>query len=321
MVRTRCHIESRGPLDTVIVCHTEFGYATNEVIFDNDYKQGATDGVQNSMLISDRFGAIVSFMMKPEVLESVSGLDFGNHEVGLHIHPDDRYLVKQGVGGDDDNLRGYDFERQRDMIAVGKEAVRTVLGVVPRTFVAGKWSIGNETLRALVELGFSHDASGCPQFSSRSCDWGKLPRICMPYTPSRDDYQAAGDVQITMVPASKEITTGLINPENNAGLAFLRAAVCEYVESEAPLLHIAYHSPALTSASYRTTFSDLLQIISGFNAKFRPLSEVESIKGSILSYPAHLSQYMRNLDVTGLSYIMRHSISHPRSAFVKLRHL
>ena len=308
-------------MDVVIVCHTEFGYATNQVIFDNNYKQGATDGVKNSILISDKFGAIVSFMIKPEVLESVSGLDFGNHEIGLHIHANDSFLLNKGLGDDDDNLRALDFERQRSMIAAGKEAVHSVLGIVPRTFVAGKWSVGNETLRALVELGFSHDASGCPQFFSPSCDWKKLPRICMPYSPSRGDYQAAGDVQITMVPASKEITGGLITPENNSGLAFLSAAVREYMESGAPFLHIAFHSPALISAAYRTIFSGLLQVISGFNVNFRSLSEVEPIKGSILSYPPHLAQYASNLDLTGFSYIMRHAISHPRNAFAKVRHL
>lgn len=304
-------------LDVVIVCHTEFGYATNQVVFDYEYKQGATDGVKNTILISDRFGAIVSFMVKPEVLESVSDLDFGNHEIGLHIHPNDSFLMHKEVGGEEDNLRGYAFDKQRAMIATGKSAVHAYLDIVPKTFVAGKWSVGNETVRALVELGFSHDASGCPKFTSSCCDWRKLPRICAPYKPSRDDYQAAGDITITMVPVSKEITTGVISPESNIGLGFLRAAVREYVKLNVPLLHIAFHSPALTSPRFQRSFRELLQLTSDFKANYRPLSEIEPLNGMTRSYHGDLSQYLRNLDTAGLRCLVHSTIRNARGSSVR----
>jgi hypothetical protein len=306
-------------LDVVIVCHTEFGYATNQVVFDYDYKQGATDGVKNSIQIADKFDAIVSFMIKPEVLGAVSETDFGTHEVGLHIHPNDRFLMTNGVGGNDDNLRGYGFEKQRAMIAAGKAMVQDSLGVIPRTFVAGKWSVGNETVRAMVELGFTHDASGCPKFSSPSCDWSRLPRICMPYKPSADDYQAPGDVKMIMVPTSKEITTGIISPENRIGLTFLRGAIREYVKLNVPLLHMTLHSPALTSPIFRNTFNEMLQLISQFNVNYRPLSDVVPTEGKVLKYSAQVSQYLMNLDTTSLSYLMRQAIEHSKRRLIRFR--
>jgi len=303
----------------VIVCHVEPGYATNRsVIFDN-CRQGLIEGVKNTILISDRLGARVSFMMMPKVLQAFAGFDFMNHEVGLHIHPGDLLLMNEGLGGSHQPLREYDLEEQRNMISSGKRLVSDSLGVTPRTFVAGNWSVGNETVRALVGLGFTHDASGCPQFFSGSCDWRKLPRICMPYRPSRQDYQKNGDMEITMVPVSMEITGGIIGPENDAGLRFLRAALYEYVDLGVPLVHIAFHSAAMTSPRYRKVFGQLLEWMSELDANFHPLSEVQPMRVEIPPNARRLSRYLMNADASALSFVLLRTIKNPRNALEKLR--
>ena len=303
------------------MCHVESGYATHRsVIFDKKRREGSIDGVKNAILISDKLGATVSFMIMPEVLEAFSGFDFRNHEVGLHIHPDDLILVKEGLGSEVYRpLREYDLVEQRNMISAGKRLVIGSLGATPRTFAAGRWSVGNDTLRALVELGFTHDASGCPQFLSGSCDWRKLPRICMPYRPSRHDYQTTGDMEITMVPVSMEITGGILGPENSAGLRFLRAVLHEYADLGVPLVHVAFHSPAMTSPHYQNVFSQLLEWTRGLGGNFRKLSEVQPMKGQIPSNARRLSRYVINADASALSYVLLHAIKNPRKALERLR--
>lgn len=307
-------------IDVVIVCHVEFGYATDRSVIFDKRRQGSIDGVKNAISESDKLGATISFMMMPEVLEAFGGFDFMNHQVGLHIHPDDLLLTKEGLGSEVYRpLREYDLEEQRNMISTGKQLIIDSLGVTPRTFVAGRWSIGNETLRALVELGFTHDASGCPKFLSGSCDWRKLPRICMPYRPSRDDYQMTGDLEITMVPVSKEITTGILSPENNAGFRFLRAALQEYADLSVPLVHIAFHSPAMTSPHYRKVFSQLLEWISKHGGNFCQLSKVQCVKPPIPPNAKRLSPYLMNADASALSYALLPAIKNPRKALARLR--
>jgi len=124
----------------------------------------------------ESFGVKLSFMVMPNVPEAIAGTDFGNNETGLHIHPDDSCLIGKGVGRPG-CPRDYGSEHQKNMISVGKEIAEDMLGVTPRTFVAGRWSANDQTVRALVKLGFTHDAS--PRFGSVSncCDWRKLFHI------------------------------------------------------------------------------------------------------------------------------------------------
>jgi len=308
-------------VDVVIVCHVENGYATSRsVIFEKRRREGSIDGVRNAILLSDRVGATISFVIMPEVLEAFDGFDFMNNEIGLHIHPEDLLLMEKGLGGFHRPLREYGFEEQRSMISVGKQLVIDSLGITPRTFVAGKWSVGNETVRALVELGFTHDASACPQFSGGSCDWTRLPRICMPYRPSRYDYQTTGDMQITMVPVSKEITSGILGPENTAGLGLLKAALHEYVDLGVPFLHIAFHSPAMISRHYRDVFSRLLRWTSDLGGNFRRLSEIQPVRAEIPPNARRLSPYLMNADTSTLSHVLLHAIKNPRHALDRLRH-
>jgi hypothetical protein len=302
-------------LDVVIVCHVEFGYATDRsVIYDTKRTEGSIDGVRNAISLSEGLGAVISFMIKPEVLQVFAGFDFMHHEIGLHVHPDDLLLVKEGLGGANPSLREFDLDQQRNMISTGRRLVSNTLGISPRTFVAGKWSVSNATVRALLDLGFTHDASALPGFSSSSCDWRKLPRVTLPYRPSREDYQLEGDMEITMVPVSKEIANGMISPENNVGVSFLQAALLELAELGVPFVQIAFHSPAMLSKRYRKAFAKLLQCASDLGASFRPLSEVRPVRAQIAPNSRRYMPYLRNIDASALSFLLPHAIRNPRSA-------
>jgi hypothetical protein len=89
-------------------------------------------------------------------------------------------------------LRVHSFAEQLELINVGKDHIADRLAVEPPSFVAGEWSINNETVKALVTAGFSQECSGIAHSNTADYDWSRLPRICTPYRPRYDNYQAGG---------------------------------------------------------------------------------------------------------------------------------
>jgi hypothetical protein len=296
----------------LVVCHVELGYATDSAVFFEtglscggspvSHVEGVADGVRNALCIVENFGPM-SFMMTPESLQAARGIDFRDHEIGVHVHPRDRLLMRSGFG-EHKYLRDYGFAEQEAVISEAKQIIDDTMGVDARTFVAGTWSVNNETVRALVGLRFSHDCSPCPGLVFRSCNWAGLPRICSPYMPSGANYQLVGDLPLVMVPVSMEITGGIVSPESNIGLGFLKAAFREYHDLGMPVFHIAFHSPAMTSRRYQKNFSALLRYISEYDARFCRVSEIEPAGRHVPRYPAQLWPYLTNLDLDALSYIL-----------------
>jgi len=298
----------------LVVCHVEPGYATEStVVFETglslshavSHAEGVANGVRNALRIAEKFGPI-SLMMTPESLQAARGIDFRDHEVGVHVHPRDHLLVRSGFG-EHKYLRDHSLAEQEAMISEAKQIVDDAMGVDARTFVAGTWSVNNETVRALVGLRFSHDCSPCPGFVFRSCNWAGLPRICGPYMPSGANYQLVGDTPLVMVPVSMDITGGIVSPESNMGLGFLKAAFREYYDMGVPVFHIAFHSPAMTSHRYQKNLSTLLGYISEYDVRFCRVSEVEPAERRTPPYPARVWPYLANVDLDALSYILKNA--------------
>jgi hypothetical protein len=292
-------------INLLIVCHVEFGYADPLVVYDRRHVEGVRDGVRNAISIAEEFNAKISLMLMPETLEAIGELDLARHEIGLHIHPHDSFLGSRNVGGSC-QLGSYSYERQKDMIFAGKKAIEDSLGVSPRSFVAGKWSISNDTIKALVELGFTHEGSAHPGLKSESCDWSRLPRICMPYKPSQSDYQSAGTVDLVMVPVAKLIRGGAASLQNEIGLGFLKAAFHEYLDLGMPVFHVVFHSPAMTSQRYQRVFHDFLAHIDQSCINFRLLSQVKAVR--TVASGKRLYQYLVNADMQALAYIVQYAL-------------
>lgn len=293
-------------MDVIIVCHTEFGFVLNKrVIFDKDATIGVKEGVKNLVDIADEYGAKVAFAVCPEVAKYFPK-DI-KHEIGLHIHPGwllskhgvrfkwyvgDSYLkehCQQSINSS--LLRDYSYQEQLEMIKTGKEYLTEVFGVEPKAFVAGKWSINNDTVKALIEAGITHECSAPAHSISDHHDWSKLSRICMPYHPSEDDYQKKGSLPLLIVPISQMLRIGNVNPEVApiVGLPWLKACFTEYYRQNLPLFHICLHSPAMTDPYFISAMDGLLKFISKHNVKFKFASEVEEYdsitpKTSILPY-------------------------------------
>ena len=279
-------------MDVIIVCHTEFGLFKNKIgVANKKAVSGARDGVSNLIKIADKYGAKVSFAVMPEVAEYFPKNI--NHEIGLHIHPGceefetegikfivgDKYLRENCKQSSSSTvLWDYSYEEQFGMIKKGKEYLCEELNVVPKFFVAGRWCINSDTVRALINNNFTHDCSAPASSISDHYDWSKLPRMCMPYHPNKNDYQKKGDLPILIVPISQYFPGGSVTTENAhiIGLSWLKACFIEYYRQKVSLFHVCLHSPSMTDDYFISAMNELLSFISRHkNINFKFASEIK----------------------------------------------
>ena len=279
-------------MDVIIVCHTEFGFVSNEdLVFEKKSILGVEDGVLNLVKLADKYGAKISFAVCPEIVEYFPKNI--NHEIGLHVHPGwqeltfknfkffvgDRYLrenCSQSVSST--FLKDFPYEEQLDMISKGSKLLKSELNVDPKFFVAGRWSLNDSTIKAIIRNGFTHDCSASSYLQTNYPDWSKIPRICMPYHPDEDDYQKKGKLPITIVPVSQYFPRGNVNPEvaGRVGLSWLKACFLEYYRQGLPLFHICLHSPSMTDSNFILAMESLISFISKHkNINFKFVTEIK----------------------------------------------
>jgi len=279
-------------MDVIIVVHTEFGYVCNhEVVYEKSATAGVSEGVPNLVRIADKLHAKITFAVMPEVVKYFpEGIE---HEIGLHVHSGweefqkgditfhvgDRYLrdhCDQSLTST--VLRDFPYKEQREMIKTGADYLEDQFGKRPSTFVAGRWSIDTNTVKALVDTGMERDCSAMAHGSFYDFDWSKLPRICMPYHPSEFDYQDKGTIPLLIVPISQMFHAGNVNPEviPIVGLSWLKACFSEYYKQGMPLFHICLHSPCMTDPYFLAGMDEFLAFISKHkNVNFIFASEVQ----------------------------------------------
>ena len=298
-------------MDVVIVCHTEFGSVAVDktVVFEKKGTKGVSQGVANLNNVAGKYGAKITYAVCPEVADFFPET---SHEIGLHVHPGWEEFKKNGLtwtvgdswlrqngkfGKTSTALADYTFEEQLEMIGKGQDLLEKKFGRPIKVFLAGRWSVNTGTMKALAQLGFTHDCSAYPGLKLPYFDWSKLPRICMPYHPAENDYQARGGLPLLMVPVSRMMLTGAVCPEDEkkCGIAWLKACFSEYYKQNAPLFHIALHSPVMTDSYYISVLDDLLSFISLHeNIHFKFVSQIEkyphkNYKPGVLPYVSSIN--------------------------------
>lgn len=277
-------------MDVIIVCHTEFGSVVGDAISWDLNPAGVDKGVPNLVAVAERAGAKVTFAVMPEVASHF--VPAPGHEIGLHIHPGrepfvnrgrtaymgDQYLWEHcnqtGISG---FLRDHPLDEQRELIRTGGDLIEDLFEIKPTTFVAGQWSLNNDTVKALIEYGILRDCSAPPGQKPGRYDWSQLRRICMPYHPSEQDYQSQGDLPLLIIPVSETFRFGLVSPEMMpiVGLPWLKACFTEYYAQGMPLFHICLHSPSMTDPLFINGLEDLLTFIASHrDIHFRTASEI-----------------------------------------------
>ncbi len=278
-------------MDVIIVCHTEFGRVKDRKVIAVKDPNGFADSIQNLLGVADKYGAKVTFAVCPEVADYFPVKK--DCEIGLHIHPGweefnidgakyyvgDQYLRLHCKQSSTSTVLGvYSFNEQYDMIRIGKDYVHKMVGVMPKVFVAGRWSINNDTVRALIEMEFTHDCSAMAHSRNNHYDWSMLPKKCMPYHPSFEDYQSKGNLSLLIVPISQMIHGGNCNPEMARiyGVNWLKWTFKDYYLRKLPLFHICLHLPCMMEPFYIDVMDKLLlYILRHDDVEFKYASEIK----------------------------------------------
>lgn len=294
----------------IITCHSELGTSNNKIIsFDKKYIKNVESNLVNTLNIIRKNRAKIFFAIMPEIIDYFDSniINSDIAEIGLHIHPDDNLLIKKGVSDyKNKGLRNYNYKKQKKMINTGKKIIEKEFDVNIQSFVAGKWSINNDTTKILEELKFDYDCSPCPQFTSEYCDWSDLKRISLPYTPDINDYQSQGNINIAMIPVSKDILGGVASPENLNGLNFLKACFKEYYTQNLPLFHICLHSPSMFSIYYQKVFDNLLQYINIHKVEYILPNQIDSnLINQNASIDNKITPYLKKIDLNIIKNVLR----------------
>jgi len=115
--------------------------------------------------ISEEYSIPYTLFICGEVAQNVPHLFEGlekNHSVGVHTHPfthDDIFKGDKPNDHDDDLLRLYSYEEQKEMILRDKIAINDHLGCKSFIFRAGKHGANETTFKVLKDLNFKIDAT------------------------------------------------------------------------------------------------------------------------------------------------------------------
>ena len=258
-----------------------------EFVKDGD---GVDKGVRKLLEIAEEYGAKVTCAVCPESV--VYFPKDAKCEVGLHVHPGWQKFSRGNLtwyagdawlrtncqqSSDSSVLKDYSFYEQFHMIRQGQHYLARTIGV-PTCFVAGRWCVNNDTYKALVRNMLLRDCSAVPHTQRPHYDWSKLPRICMPYHGSENDYQVRGDLPVLTIPIAQTVFNTNVNPEG-ADLSWMMLAFTEYLVRRVPLFHICLHAPSMTSRYYVDRMHAFLSFISKHKStRFKYVSEITALE-------------------------------------------
>jgi hypothetical protein len=207
----------------------------------------------------------------------------GGGEIGAHLHPWNTPPIREELTDTNTMLCNLPFELQCEKLETLRECLAEVTGRPPTSFRAGRFGLGRETVKALLETGFEVDSSVTPfvswaeygggsDFDGAPIDCYRLdgsgdPRIPVPAGALREVplscgftrrpfSQVADRFRLLTSPAwrrfrlhSLATRAGLVrrvigSPETNSVGDLLALARCLIGEG-ARYLHLFWHSPSL----------------------------------------------------------------------------
>lgn len=165
------------------------------------------------------------------------------HGVQLHIHTE--WLALAGAAnplGDrvGVNIKDFTLDEQKTLLSYAIDTLMAAGAPRPIAFRAGNYGANDDTLRALAELGLTHDTSHNPGFADSACDIGLGP----------DDSVPMRHCGVTEVPVSciGEVGGALRHTQITAvSLREMKAAIRHARDSGIASLTLVSHSFELLS--------------------------------------------------------------------------
>lgn len=130
----------------------------------------------------DRHGLKAVFFVDPmpsplwgveAIADIVEPIVSRGHDVQLHLHTE--WLALAGAanpldGRTGQKLKDFTFEEQSKLLEFARDTLIAAGAPRPIAFRAGNFGANDDTLRALAELGFTHETSHSPGFVDSPCD-------------------------------------------------------------------------------------------------------------------------------------------------------
>ena len=181
-------------------CDHDARWARSKPLTFRSVREGVPQHLQP---VFDAADAVPTYLLTVEVLEdpeSVAALKGlrGRHELGTHLHsafiePEKKFFDYAGVDSPDFQCHcAADIEfRKLDNLT---RLFESRLGYRPRSFRAGRFGAGVNTIRSLARLGYTVDTSVTPHILWRhpdgDVDFRRAPE--QPYFPAADNLNLAG---------------------------------------------------------------------------------------------------------------------------------
>jgi hypothetical protein len=130
----------------------------------------------------------------------------GRGEIAAHLHPWNTPPLTEAVVPRNSMLKNLPQELQLAKLQTLTAALEAAFGIRPRSFRAGRYGLGQETVAALVRCGYLVDSSVTPFVSWEDMDDGpdfvNAPLTIYRLSPDRPVTQPAADGEVVEVPLS-----------------------------------------------------------------------------------------------------------------------
>jgi hypothetical protein len=196
-----------------ITIDTEIDKSPEWVIGPQESYTSVTHGVPDLLSpIFDRYDAKATFLLSGEVMEDDESVEVLKHtsgiEVGTHLHGDltePQRTHRQLSGHRTAEMQcSYSQEIEFQKLLTLTDQYRRRFGRSPRSFRAGRWGAGSNTIPCLERLGYAVDSSVSPgvrwDYPEGIADY--TDACSYPYVPSRENITRPGSSRILEVPAS-----------------------------------------------------------------------------------------------------------------------
>lgn len=244
----------------------------------------------------------------------------GRAEIGAHLHPwNTPPLLPDRM---ETMLHNVPAEYQSRKLATLTNQLARVLDGMPRSFRAGRFGLGRETVRALIEAGYEIDSSVTPLLSWEGYDGGpsfvgapsamyrmsgdrdvrvpdggplvEVPLSCgysrwhpqaWPWLHARLNSRLAIRTRLRSVAARSGFARPVILSPEIHDVRDLDGLATELVESGLPYLHVFWHSPSMTPglSPFCATAADVAQLTRRFETLLDRLERRVTLKPVTIS--------------------------------------
>lgn len=151
-----------------------------------------------------------TYLLSSEVIRDATSADVldslpGSHELGTHLHGEYVDGARPAASVTSELQRDYPREVERRKLRLLTEQFSSTFGYRPRSFRAGRFGVGENSMPLLEELGYAVDSSVTPFVEWTSAGARRLSFVgapTQPYRPDRSLPACPGDGAILEVPVT-----------------------------------------------------------------------------------------------------------------------